>query len=124
MTSLRFLGDIKLSPETVADLRQQGWVILRVSQVLPMDTEDSEILKFVRQQNRVIATQDLDFSELVALRGYARPSLITLRLFVSDPETITRTLRTVMPQIEEALMEGCTVSINHQTVRVRRLPIQ
>ena len=58
-----------------------------------MDTEDSEILKFARQQNRVIVTQDLDFSELVALRGYARPSLITLRLFVSDPETITRTLR-------------------------------
>lgn len=124
MTSLRFLADMNLSPETVADLRQQGWDILRVSQVLPMDTEDSEILKFARQQNRVIVTQDLDFSELVALRGYARPSLITLRLFVSDPETITRTLRAVMPQIEEALMEGCAVSINHQTVRVRRLPIQ
>ena len=46
------------------------------------------------------------------------------RLFASDPETITRTLRTVMPQIEEALMKGCAVSINHQTVRVRRLPIQ
>ena len=45
MTSLCFLADMKLSPETVADLRQQGWVILRVSQVLPMDTEDSEILK-------------------------------------------------------------------------------
>ena len=99
MTSLRFLADMNLSPATVADLREQGWDILRVSQVLPMDTEDSEILKFARQQNRVIVTQDLDFSELVALRGYARPSLITLRLFVSDPETITRTLRAVMPQI-------------------------
>ena len=124
MTSLRFLADMNLSPATVADLREQGWDILRVSQVLPMDTEDSEILNFARQQNRVIVTQDLDFSELVALRGYARPSLITLRLFVSDPETITRTLRAVMPQIKEALMEGCAVTINHLTVRVRRLPIQ
>ena len=25
MTSLRFLADMKLLPETVADLRQQGW---------------------------------------------------------------------------------------------------
>ncbi len=124
MTSLRFLADMNLSPATVADLREQGWDILRVSQVLPMDAEDFEILEFARQQNRVIVTQDLDFSELVALRGYARPSLITLRLFVSDPETITRTLRAVMPQIEEALMEGCAVTINHLTVRVRRLPIQ
>lgn len=77
MTSLRFLADMNLSPATVADLREQGWDILRVSQVLPMDTEDSEILEFARQQNRVIVTQDLDFSELVALGGYARPSLIT-----------------------------------------------
>ena len=124
MTSLRFLADMNLSPTTVADLHQQGWDIIRVSQVLPMDTEDSEILKFARQQNRVIVTQDLDFSELVALRGYARPSLITLRLFVSDPETITRKLLAVMPQIEEALTEGCAVTIDHLTVRVRRLPIQ
>lgn len=124
MTSLRFLADMNLSPATVADLREQGWDILRVSQVLPMDAEDFEILEFARQQNRVIVTQDLDFSELVALRGYARPSLITLRLFVSDPETIARTLRAVMPQIEDALMEGCAVTIDHLTVRVRRLPIQ
>lgn len=124
MTSLRFLADMNLSPKTVADLRQQGWDIIRVSQVLPMDAEDSEILEFARQQNCVVVTQDLDFSSLVALRGYAKPSLITLRLFVSDPETITRKLLAVVPQIEEALTEGCAVTIDHLTVRVRRLPIQ
>ncbi|MDE0297955.1 MAG: DUF5615 family PIN-like protein [Candidatus Poribacteria bacterium] len=48
MTSLRFLADMNLSPATVADLREQGWDILRVSQVLPMNTKDSEILKFAR----------------------------------------------------------------------------
>ena len=89
-----------------------------------MDAEDSEILEFARQQNCVVVTQDLDFSSLVALRGYAKPSLITLRLFVSDPETITRKLLAVVPQIEEALTEGCAVTIDHLTVRVRRLPIQ
>ena len=76
MTSLRFLVDMNLSPRIVTDLRQEGWDILRVSQVLPMDAEDSEILKFARQQNRVIITQDLDFSSLLALGGYEKPSLI------------------------------------------------
>lgn len=43
MTTLRFLVDMNISPKTVADLHQQGWDILRVLQVVPMDTEDSEI---------------------------------------------------------------------------------
>ena len=124
MTALRFLADMNISPKTVADLHQQGWDILRVSQVLPMDAEDSEILEFARQQNRVVVTQDLDFSSLLALGGYAKPSLITFRLLVSDPETITRKLLAIVPQIEDALEEGCAVTINDLTARVRRLPIQ
>ena len=124
MTQLRFVADMNISPKTVAHLRQQGWDILRVSQVLPMDAEDSEILEFARQQNRVVVTQDLDFSSLLALGGYAKPSLITFRLLVSDPETITRKLLAIVPQIEDALEEGCAVTINDLTARVRRLPIQ
>ena len=106
MTSLRFLVDMNLSPRIVTDLRQEGWDILRVSQVLPMDAEDSEILKFARQQNRVIITQDLDFSSLLALGGYEKPSLITFRLSVPDPEIITRKLLELLPHIEEGLLEG------------------
>ena len=123
MTSFRFLVDMNLSPRIVTDLRQEGWDILRVSQVLPMDAEDSEILKFARQQNRVIITQDLDFSSLLALGGYEKPSLITFRLSVPDPEIITRKLLELLPHIEEGLLEGCAVVIDDRRVRVRHLPI-
>jgi len=60
---------------------------------------------------------------LLALGGYDRPSLISLRLSVSDPETITRRLLEVFPQIEQALQEGYAVTIDDVVVRVRRLPI-
>jgi hypothetical protein len=40
---------------------------------------------------------DLDFSALLALGGYDQPSLITLRLAMSDPETVTRRLLGVLP---------------------------
>ena len=123
MTSLRFLVDMNLSPRIVIDLSQQGWDILRVSQVLPMDTEDSEILEFARQQNRVIITQDLDFSSLLALGGYEKPSLITFRLSLPDPEAITRKLLELLPHIEDRLAEGCAVTIDDRKVRVRPLPI-
>lgn len=123
MASLRFLVDMNLSPRIVTDLRQQEWDILRVSQVLPMDAPDSEILEFARQQNRVIITQDLDFSSLLALGGYKKPSLITFRLSVPDPETVTRKLLESLPDIEEKLLEGCAVVIDDRRVRVRLLPI-
>ena len=123
MTLLRFLVDMNLSPRIVTNLSQQGWDILRVSQVLPMDIEDSEILEFARQENRVIITQDLDFSSLLALGGYEKPSLITFRLSVPEPETITRKLLELLPHIEDRLAEGCAVTIDDRKARVRRLPI-
>ncbi len=83
------LADMNISPKTVEVLGQQGWDIVRISQFLPVDASDQKILKFARQEGRVIITQDLDFSALLALGGYNRPSLITMRLSVSDPETIT-----------------------------------
>ena len=88
-----------------------------------MDAEDSEILEFARQQNRVIITQDLDFSSLLALGGYEKPSLITFRLSVPNTETITRKLLNILPHIEDKLAEGCAVTIDDRRVRVRRLPI-
>ncbi|MDE0484281.1 MAG: DUF5615 family PIN-like protein [Candidatus Poribacteria bacterium] len=123
MTSLRFLVDMNLSPKTVTNLQQHGWDILRVSQVLPMDAEDSEILEFARQHNRVIITQDLDFSSLLALGGHEKPSLITFRLSVPDPEIITQKLLELLPQIANRLAEGCAITIDDRKVRVRRLPI-
>lgn len=123
MTSLRFLVDMNLSPKTVTNLQQHGWDIIRVSQILPMDAEDSEILEFARQDNRVIITQDLDFSSLLALGNYQRPSLITLRLSNPDPEIITQKLLENIFHISEDLMEGCAITIDDKRIRVRRLPI-
>ena len=41
MTHIRLLADMNISPKTVDALRQQGWDIIRVSQVLPMDAYKS-----------------------------------------------------------------------------------
>jgi predicted nuclease of predicted toxin-antitoxin system len=82
---LRYLADMNISPLTVQALRQDGLDIVRVSDLLPVDAADSEILAWARQEDRVVVTQDLDFSALLALGGYGRPSLITLRLSVTIP---------------------------------------
>ena len=123
MAYTRLLADMNISPKTVDALQQRGWDVIRVSQVLPMDASDDEILALARREGRVVITQDLDFSALLALSGYDQPSLITLRLAVSDPETVTRRLLEVLPGLEGVLEKGSAVTIDDVTVRVRVLPI-
>lgn len=123
MASKRLLANMNISPKTVKALREEGWDIGRVSQFLPVNTSDQEILAFARQEDRVVITQDLDFSTLLALGGFDRPSLIILRLSEGDPDTVSRRLIEVLPRIEQALSEGCSITIEDVAVRVRKLPI-
>lgn len=124
MATTRLLADMNISPKTVEALMQEGWDIVRVSRFLPKDASDQEILEFARREDRVVVTQDLDFSALLALGGYDRPSLITLRLSTSDPETVTRRLLEILPRIEQMLQEGCAVIVDDVAVRIRKLPIE
>jgi len=123
-TPLRFLADMNISPLTVAALQAEGWEIVRVSSVLAVDASDRDILNLAEQRRQVVITQDMDFSALLALGGHARPSLVTLRLLDTDPDTVTRRLRLVLPQIEDALRDGSVVTITDGNVRVRELPIR
>lgn len=102
---MRFLANRNISPKTIAVLRQQGWDIVCVSELLPVNASDQEIMELARQENRAVITQDLDFSALLALGGYARPSLVTLRLAISNPEIVTRRLVQVLPNMEGVLQK-------------------
>lgn len=101
----------------------KGWDVVRVSQVLPANASDEEILDFARQDERVVLTQDLDFSSLLALGGHSRPSWVTLRLMRSDPETVTQILLNVLPGLKEAMKEGAVAVVEEGAVRIRYLPI-
>jgi predicted nuclease of predicted toxin-antitoxin system len=122
--TLRFIADMNLSPLTVNDLRKDGWDIVRVSDFLPADTTDDQILAWTRSQNSVLVTQDLDFSTLLALEGFSKPSLITLLLSNTDPEVVTLRLKRIVVQVEQALREGSAVTVDDVNVRIRRLPIR
>ncbi|MBI2265288.1 MAG: DUF5615 family PIN-like protein [Armatimonadetes bacterium] len=122
--TLRFLANMNISPQTVQTLQQNGWDTIRVSQVLPVNAPDREILDYARSEGRVVVTQDLDFSALLALGGHSTPSLITLRLLSSDPQTVSGKLLEVFSDLETSIADGCAVTIEDTAVRVRRLPIE
>lgn len=122
--SIRFLADMNLSPLTAAALAQEGVQIIRVSSLLPADASDEQILNLAREQGRVVMTQDMDFSALLALGGHEGPSLVTLRLLDTSPDVVTQRFRQVLPQIESLLCKGYAVTVEDTIVRARRLPIR
>ncbi len=124
MKNIRLLADVHISPKTVADLQKQGYEIMRSSEFLPANAPDINILEFARTENWVVLTQDLDFSMLVALSRYSQPSLIILRLSSAKPNIVTQKLLDVLPQIEEALQEGSAITIQDESIRIRKLPVR
>lgn len=124
MNTLRFVADVHISPLTVTTLRLADYDIVRVPDILPKASPDSVILEFARIENRIILTQDLDFSVLVALGRYVQPSLITLRLSSARPDFVSQRLLSILPELEQPLIEGCAVTIEDNSIRLRRLPIR
>jgi predicted nuclease of predicted toxin-antitoxin system len=124
MNSLRLLADVHISPLTVAALKSQGYDIVRITDLLPATTADVEILELARVEGKVVLTQDLDFSMLVALSNHGLPSLITLRLSSAKPDVVAQKLLDVLPAVETELKEGAAVTISDNSVRIRKLPIR
>ena len=123
MNSLCLLADVHISPLTVVALKSQGYDIVRTTDLLPATATDMEILELARLQGKIVLTQDLDFSMLVALNNYGLPSLITLRLSSAKPDVVTQKLLDVLPTVEAELVEGAAITISDDSVRIRKLPI-
>jgi len=83
---MKILADLHISPKTVLFLRNIGHDAVRVNEIMSPTSTDKEIVETAINSNRVILTQDLDFSEIIALSGKSQPSLISLRLSSSRIE--------------------------------------
>ncbi len=119
---MRLLADMHVSPRTVDFLRSVGHDVLRVTEVLPPTAADQTIIARAIEDNRVILTQDLDFSAAIALAGRGVPSLISLRLSSSRIEHVNDVLERT-PAIERDVEEGMIVAVEDHRIRRRRLPI-
>jgi len=121
---MRLLANMNISPGTVDELRRRGWDVLRISDLLPANAADEIVLDKARSEGRVLISQDLDFSRLLALAGYRTPSLITVRMARPDPEMVAARLCEVLPALDRLAAEGWAVTIEDSRSRMRQLPIQ
>jgi predicted nuclease of predicted toxin-antitoxin system len=120
---LKLLADVHISPVTVAELQKLDFNINRVTDYLSANASDSAIIDLARRKKAVIVTQDLDFSSLIAQSGLKQPSVVSLRVENAKPLFIARLLKSVLPLIQNDLINGSVVSVEENQFRIRRLPI-
>jgi predicted nuclease of predicted toxin-antitoxin system len=114
---------MNISPATVQQLKNLKWDIIRVSEIMDIRSKDTEILLYAKENDRVIITQDIDFSTLLAISGSKKPSVINLRLEENRPDSVTKRLLMAVAGIENELAEGAVLSVDEVSIRYRLLPI-
>lgn len=119
---MRYLADHHISHRTVTALKAKDFDIYRVSDVLPSDAEDFQILELARTEDRTVIAQDLDYSALLASTGYNKPSVVSLRLHNNRPERIATVLEKILPSVESELQTGAIVVVEEGRIRIRLLP--
>lgn len=124
MPRLEFLANMNISPLTVEGLRKIGWNIIRVSEILNKKTKDIEILTYAQDHNKVVITQDLDFSTLLAVRGFKKPSVINLRFDNARPDFVKDRIIEIVSEMEKELEVGIVISVDETSARYRNLPIE
>lgn len=120
---MKFLGDMGISPRTIADLREQGYDAAHLGEQGLARMPDSQILEKARSENRILLTVDLDFAQLLAISRERLPSVILFRLDNSTRERLNARLSAVLTQCVDVLETGAIISVSDNTFRVRTLPM-
>lgn len=123
MHNFKFIADMNISPVTVSMLREKGFDIIRVSEVMDNRSSDRDILKYATTNEMVILTQDLDFSMLLAINGHKKPSVITLRLDNPSPDIAFQHIIRAFGYLANDLDKGIAATIDCDSIRFRTLPI-
>ena len=119
---MKFLADMSISLATLTYLHDHGYDAVHLREIGLHTLEDADIIQKAREEQRIVVTHDLDFSDLVAASGASLPSVIIFRLRDMRPANVNRHLEIVLRD-EEALECGVIVSITEGRMRLRRLPL-
>lgn len=109
----------------VADgLRADGHDVQHLDELGMNELSDPLIFERGIGTGRVIATFDLDFSEIAAFARGPTASVMSLRLDDQTARNVLNHLRAAIDACGEALAAGSIVTIEQTRCRIRRYPIR
>lgn len=121
---IRVVLDMNLGPRWVTALSAEGIDALHWSSVGRLDADDGVIFAWAGAEDRIILTCDLDFTQILAVSGAGKPSVVILRAPDVTAAAMARSVAGVLRTHEITLKQGALIIIDAARSRVRILPIR
>jgi predicted nuclease of predicted toxin-antitoxin system len=116
---LRFLLDVHIAKSIAAALRSRGHDVLQAADQHGLCSDD-EILALAAHEERILVTEDRDFSDLIYLQGRTPPpAILYLR---TGPAHQPKMVERVMLVLANSLIEGHMVVVEQANIRLRPFP--
>lgn len=112
-----------LSLKTAEHLRTLGHDAIHLREQGLHKLPDPLVMQKAIEENRILATFDLDCTRLVAVGKLKWPSILLFRIEKADTDMVNRLLNQVIERFGAPLVEGCVVVIEEDQIRWRPLPI-
>jgi predicted nuclease of predicted toxin-antitoxin system len=103
-----FLIDAQLPPGLAINLRGEGHEAVHVSELLPGEASDGEVLAKAHQLNAVLATKDEDFADFER-RGLVNTGILWVRIGNATNNALWTKLKPLLPEIAAAFASAATL---------------
>jgi len=114
-----FKIDENLHKEVNELLRDNGHDAVTVYDQQLRGQADEEIAAVCKREERVIVTQDLDFSNIVAYPPEDYPGIIVFRLHDPSRPSILAAMRRLLPLLATQSLSGCLWTVDDAGMRIR-----
>ena len=116
---MRFLLDVHIGLHIAQTLGDAGHDVLRAALACPT-ASDLEHIERARAEDRILISEDSDFTDLIFAHGHAAPpALIYIRCEPFEQKLIAQVLLEV---IEDQRLAGHVAVVTAEQVRFRRFP--
>lgn len=122
---MRLLIDMNLTPRWAEDLSAAGYEAIHWSNMGPATAKDEQICDYARDNDYVLLTSDLDFPQILAHTGAAKPSIVLLRGEPLTPDLRGAALLQALADCAQDLLQGAIISLDwSDKPRARVLPLR
>ncbi len=120
---MKILLDEGLPRRAAALLRDRGIDAVHLTEIAEASTADPVILDEARNEGRIVVTLDSDFHGILAVRGWASPSVIRIRREGLSAEDVRDLVVHLLRDHGPALTSGVALSVRAHLVGIRKLPL-
>ena len=120
---MRILIDMNLSPRWVDVFHIHNIEAVHWSSVGRAYASDIEVMAYAKANNYVVFTHDLDFSTILAINHYHKPSVIQIRVGDISPAITGQLFINALLAATAEIEEGALITIDLNKTRLRILPL-